>query len=195
MGLQIVFEVWSEMYMYTGYDERKGFEKKMGSGSQPNGWHSSLRPVEWQSCYLGKYRNVAWRGLPSRAQGSYLTLGNESSKEVRGLTQQDFPGKGPWGESNRVREPKRTLCHVASSLRFYVNGVSFQFVSGQSFWLSPSWWCVHHSIKMDSNKKDSGILIGRMDWSLLSPFDLSWILLVGGSLLVLSMLGRPTVVR
>ena len=103
MGLQIVFEVWSEMYMYTGYDERKGFEKKMGSGSQPNGWHSSLRPVEWQSCYLGKYRNVAWRGLPSRAQGSYLTLGNESSKEVRGLTQQDFPGKGPWGREQQSK--------------------------------------------------------------------------------------------
>ena len=28
MGLQIVFEVWSGMYMYTVYDERKEFEKK-----------------------------------------------------------------------------------------------------------------------------------------------------------------------
>ena len=33
MGLQIEFEVWSGMYMYTGYDERKEFEKKMGNGS------------------------------------------------------------------------------------------------------------------------------------------------------------------
>ena len=33
--------------------------------------------------------------------------------------------------------------------------------------------CAHHSAKMDSGEKDSGSLVGHMDWSLLSPFDLS----------------------
>ena len=68
MGLQIVFEVWSEMYMYTGYDERKGFEKKMGSGSQPNGWHSSLRPVEWQ-LLLRKIQKCCLKGAPFQGPG------------------------------------------------------------------------------------------------------------------------------
>ena len=48
----------------------------------------------------------------------------------------------------------------------------------------PSWWCVHYTAKMDSSEKDSGRLVGHMDWRLLSPFDLSQIILVGGSLLV-----------
>ena len=44
-------------------------------------------------------------------------------------------------------------------------------------------------------QKDSGRLVGHMDWSLLSPFDLSRILPVGGSLLVPSSLPGPPVVR
>ena len=39
------------------------------------------------------------------------------------------------------------------------------------------------------------ILGGRVDWRLLSPFDLSQTLLVGGSLLVLRSLPGPPVVR
>ena len=53
-----------------------------------------------------------------------------------------------------------------------------------------SWW--HHSAKMDSSEEDSGRLVGHMDWLLLSPFDLSQILLVGGGLLILCFLpGSP----
>ena len=48
---------------------------------------------------------------------------------------------------------------------------------------------------MDSREKDSGRVVGHTDWCLLSPFDLSWILLVGGSLLVLRSLPGPPVVR
>ena len=44
---------------------------------------------------------------------------------------------------------------------------------------------------MDSSKKDSGRLVGHVDWRLLSPFDLSRILPVSGSLLV----PGPPVVR
>ena len=36
------------------------------------------------------------------------------------------------------------------------------------------------SANMDSSEEDSGKLVGHMDWHLLSPFDLSQILTVGG---------------
>ena len=49
-----------------------------------------------------------------------------------------------------------------------------------------SWWHVHRSAKVDSSKKDSGRLVGHGDWSLPSPFNLSQILPVGGSLFVSS---------
>ena len=47
---------------------------------------------------------------------------------------------------------------------------------------------------MDSSEKDSGRFEGHMDWCLLSPFDLSRILPVGGSLLVPCSLPGPPVV-
>ena len=53
----------------------------------------------------------------------------------------------------------------------------------------------YRSAKMDSSEKDSGRFVGHMDWLLLSPFHLSQILPVGGSLLVLSSLPGPPVVR
>ena len=48
---------------------------------------------------------------------------------------------------------------------------------------------------MDSSKKDSGKLVRCMDWHLLSAFDLSQILLVGGSLLDPCCLSGPPVVK
>ena len=48
---------------------------------------------------------------------------------------------------------------------------------------------------MDYSEKDSGRLVGHMDWRLLSPFDLSRILPVGGSLLVPHSLPGPPVVK
>ena len=42
-------------------------------------------------------------------------------------------GRGTWVESSRVREPKSLLCHVAHSLGFYDDGISFRIVFGQSF--------------------------------------------------------------
>ena len=34
-------------------------------------------------------------------------------------------------------------------------------------------WHTHRSVKMDSSEKDSGRLVGHMDWRLLFPFGLS----------------------
>ena len=58
----------------------------------------------------------------------------------------------------------------------------------------PSWGHTHHSAKMDSSEEDPGRLVGPLDWSVPSPFDLSRIL-VGGSLLVPCSLPGPPVAR
>ena len=47
---------------------------------------------------------------------------------------------------------------------------------------------------MDSSEEDSGRVVGHTDWRLLSPFDPSRILPVGGSLLVPRSLPGPPVV-
>ena len=65
---------------------------------------------------------------------SCLTLGRELSEETHVLTKQEtLLGRGGRAESSRVREPRRTALHVARSLGFYGDGVSFRVVSGQSF--------------------------------------------------------------
>ena len=66
--------------------------------------------------------------------GSCLTLGNELSKKTHVLTKQEILlGKGARVESRRAREPGELLCHLACSLWFYGDGISFQVVFSQSF--------------------------------------------------------------
>ena len=48
------------------------------------------------------------------------------------------------------------------------------------------------SVKMVSSDNDSGKLVGHMDWSLLSRFDIFQILPVGGNLLFLRFLERTS---
>ena len=68
--------------------------------------------------------------------GSCLTHVNELSEETYMLTKQEtLLGRGSWEESRRVRDPRGLLCHVAHSLGFYGDGIGFQVVFGQSFWL------------------------------------------------------------
>ena len=65
---------------------------------------------------------------------SCLTLGNELSEDANVLTKQEtLLGRGALAESSRLRKPRRLLCHVAHSLRFYGVEISFWVVSGQSF--------------------------------------------------------------
>ena len=69
--------------------------------------------------------------------GSCLTHVSELSEETHMLTKQEtLLGRDSWVESRRVREPRNPgglLCHMAYSLGFYGDGVSFQVVFGQSF--------------------------------------------------------------
>ena len=67
--------------------------------------------------------------------GSCLTLGKELSKETHMLTKQEtLLGRVPGQRAAGLRNPGGWLCHVAHSLWFYGDGVSFRVVSGQSFW-------------------------------------------------------------
>ena len=119
--------------------------------------------------------------------GSCLTLRNELSEETRADKARDFIGKGRPGQSSSVRGPGEQLCCGACIPGFYGDGISFQVVLSQSFWLvQPVHAC---SVKMDARKKDSG------RWLVVSPFDLSWTLPVGGGLLVLCSLPGPPGVK
>ena len=55
----------------------------------------------------------------------------------------------------------------------------------------PSWQRTHSSVKMESITEDSGNLVGHV----VSPFDLSQILPVGGGLLVPCFLPGPPVIK
>ena len=107
----------------------------------------SVRPV---CCRKGD----SFQGL---RVGSCLTIGNELSEETKKET---LLGRGTWGESSRVRKPRRTtVSHRLAVSGFMVTGL----VSG-CFWSitltqDPSWWHVHHSVGMDYSEKDSGKLI------------------------------------
>ena len=60
--------------------------------------------------------------------GSCLTLGNELSEETHVLTKQEtLWGRGAWGRrAAGLGNPGELLCHVARSLGFYGNWVSFR---------------------------------------------------------------------
>ena len=117
--------------------------------------------------------------------------------DTRADKARDFIGKRHLGgEHKRKGTQGGLLCHVARSLRFYGNWVSFRVVSGQSFWLRVlSGGACNRLAKVDSSEEASGRLLGHVDWCLLSPFDLSRILLVGGGLLVLCSLPASPVVK
>ena len=84
---------------------------------------------------------------------------------------------------------------MALSLRFNGNLVSFQ-LSLANHSDSESFLVAHGLLNQDGfQEKDSGRLVGHVGWSLLSRFDLSRILPVGGSLLVPHSLPRSPAVR
>ena len=98
-------------------------------------------------------------------------------------------------EGRRVREMERTALTRASQSQVLWSLGSFLACLLPVFlnW-DPSWGHTHHSAEMDSSEEDLGRLVGPLDWSLPSLFDLSSIL-VGGSLLVPCSLPGPPVVR
>ena len=103
-------------------------------------WHSTVCGAQWarlggslRSCG-GK---VFQEGGPLPGPESGL-LSNAWKWIVQGDTRadkaRDFIGEG-CSEGEQQGKGTQENCHVAHSLRFYGNGVSFQVVSEQSFWL------------------------------------------------------------
>ena len=124
-------------------------------------------------------------GLLSNTQ-KWIVQGDTYADKAR-----DFIGKGAWVESSRARELRRTALPHGWSLGFMVMGL----VSG--------WSLSNHS---DS---DSFLVVhtlfsqGGCQWEgfwevvrhVVSPFDLSWTLLVGDGLLVPCSLPGPPVIK
>ena len=124
--------------------------------------------------------------------GSCLTLGNELSKETHVLTKQEILfGRGPWAESSRVREPRRTAATWLAVLGFMLMVlVSRLSLANRSD--SESFLVVHTLFSQDGCQREGfWEVVGHV----VSPFDLSWSLPVGGGLLVLCSLPGPPVLK
>ena len=112
--------------------------------------------------------------------------------ETHMLKKQDILlGKGAWAESRRVREPRRTtLSHGLQSRDFMVMGL----VSGLSLANhsdSGSFLVVHTLFSQDGCWKGFWEVVRHV----VSPFDLSRTLPVGGGLLVPCSLAGPPVIK
>ena len=148
--------------------------------------------VTWLEEGLSMESSVGWvccrkgDSFPGLRVGSCQTLGDELSVETHVLIKQKtLLGRGTRVESSRVRQPRRTALHVACSLRFHGNGVSFRVVSGQSSCLACSWSdsgsfpVVRASLSQDgSSVMVSGRLAGHVVSSLLLSAPPKFCLLV-----------------
>ena len=109
-------------------------------------------------------------------------------------------GRAAGAEGRRVRETERTALPRASqsqglwSLGSFLACLLLACLLPVILNWDPSWGHTHHSSELDSSEEDPGRLVGPLDWSVPSPFDLSRIL-VGGSLLVPCSLPGPPVGR
>ena len=144
---------------------------------------SRLCGVKW----LSSVHTAEGRGL---SVGSCLTLRNELSKETHMLTKKEtLLRKLPWVESRKVKEPRKAVLLRDSQSRVSRWWDSFLgCLRSLVLTLGPSWCCTHCSAMMDATE-DSVRSLGHAA----SPFDLSWILPVGGGLSVLCSLLGPLV--
>ena len=135
-----------------------------------------IPPLKWNCCR----KEDLFQGPKP---GSCLTLGNELSKETHVLTKQEvLLGKGPRVENNSVREPRRTAFMVMG----FISGLSLANHSD-----SVSFLVVHALFSQHGYQREGFWEVVR---HVVSPFDLSQTLPVGGGLLVpCSLPGLPVV--
>ena len=161
-------------------------EKEMAAHFSILAWRipQTQEPDRLQSIGSPRVRHNCWRkGNPfyDLRVGSYLTLGNELSKETHVLTKQEILlGKSTQVESNRVREPRRTVLPSDLQSGFMV----IRLVSGWSLANhsnSESFLVAHASFSQDGCQQEG---FWEVDGHAVSPFDPSPALLVGGGLLV-----------
>ena len=108
----------------------------------------------------------------------WIVPGDTRADKVR-----DFIGKGHSGGELQGEETENSSAMWFTVLDFTVIWLVSGCLWPITLTRGPSWWCACHSAKMDSSKQVSGRVAGHMDWSLFSPLDVSWIILVNGSLL------------
>ena len=108
------------------------------------------------------------------------------------LTKQEILlGIGSLWRAVGQENPGEQFCHVADSLGFYGDGISFWIVFSQ-FSDSESFLVVHALFSQDGCQREGfWEVVGHV----FSPFDLSRTLLVGGGLLVPWSLPGPPVVK
>ena len=138
--------------------------------------------------------------------GSYLTLGNELSKETHVLTE----GKGhlkrllQW-RTSRSGNSGGLLCLAARSLRVYQVRLVSRLSAASHLALpifdltqGPSWGRMPLSVRIGSSTRDSGRLAGHIMGyrllALLAPSQILPVGFVGGSSVLCSLLG-PQVAR
>ena len=125
--------------------------------------------------------------------GSCLTLRNEISEDTQELTKQEtLLGSSTQAQSSGVREPRRT-CYATwlEVLGFRVMGL----VSGFSLANhsdSGSFLVVHPLLSQDEFQQEG---FWEVEGHVVSPFDLSQILPVGGGLLVPHSLAGPPAIK
>ena len=134
-------------------------------------------------CILSAF--VAEGGIPSKAKSGLLS--NTQKWIVRGDTRadkaRDFFGKGRpgrerWDEGTQVNCSALWLAVSGFMVMRLVSGLPLASHSDSG----PFPVTLASLSGMDSSKKDSGKLVGHMDWHLLSYSDLSQIFPVGGGL-------------
>ena len=146
-----------------------------------------LNSESWGSiihiCILSAF--VAGGGIPSKAKSGLLS--NMQKWIVRGDTRadkaRDFLGKGRpgrerWGEGTQENCSALWLAVSGFMVMRLVSGLPLASHSDSG----PFPVTLASLSGMDSSKKDSGKLVGHMDWHLLSYSDLSQIFPVGGGL-------------
>ena len=137
---------------------------------------------------------VAGRGLLPGPESVFLS--NTGKWIVQGDQARVFTGKGCLDGEQQGQGTQEDCSAKWLASCFCGNGVSFLVVSDQSFWpKGPPWWHTHHSAKMASSEEVSRKMLGHMDLCFLSPFNISWIIPVGGSVLVPRSFPGPPVVK
>ena len=139
-------------------------------------------------------RSVAGKGDPFQDPklGSCLTLGNELSEETHVLTEQEIlSGKGTRVESRTKGTQENGSASWLAVSGFMVMGlVSGLSLANHSY--SESFLVVHALFSQDGCQREGFWEVVRQ---VVSPFDLSWTLPVGGGLLVPCSLAGPPVIK
>ena len=156
--------------------------------------HDYWKSHNFNKTDLCRYSNVAGRGTTFRARTGFLSNTRKwIVKETHVLTKQEIlMGKGTHVESSRVREPRRIV--LPRGLQYRVLGwwvlVSGLSLANHSY--SEPFLVVHASPSQDGCKREG---FWEVDWHVMSPFDLSRTLPVGGGLLVPYSLPGPPVIK